>query len=186
MDVNQRYSIAYKGLKTGHHDFEFAMDGDLFRAFENADIKDGKLTAKVGMERMESQLDLQIEIDGTVCVACDRCLEDFDLPIHYEGGLIVRFSNEPAEYDGEVMWLLPAEDRVDLTQYLYESVVLSLPYSRVHPDGECNPEMLKRFNIVSQEEFDAIEQEAEKEEMQSPFKGLEALRQQMKEEEKKK
>ena len=30
-------------------------------------------------------------------------------------------------------------------QYIYESIVLSLPYRRVHPDGECDPDMMARF-----------------------------------------
>ena len=179
MDVNQRYSIAYKGLKMGAHEFSFQIDSTLFQAFEGSEISDGNLTAEVSLERGETQMDLDVVIDGTVRVVCDRCLEEFDLPIHFEGSLIVRISNEAGEYDGEVMWVLPAEDQVDLTQYLYESIILSLPYSRVHPDGGCNPEMLARFNIVSEEEFAAIEQKAEESDVQSPFKGLEALKQQL-------
>ena len=46
----------------------------------------------------------------------------------------------------------PGEDEVDLAQYIYESIVLSLPYQRVHPEGECDPEMLGRFRIVSDED----------------------------------
>ncbi len=186
MDVNQRYSIAYKGLKSGLHEFEFVLDGALFQAFESTDIKDGNLTAKVSLMKMEHEMNLDITIDGTVRVTCDRCLDEFDLPIHFDGQLIVRISNEVGEYDGEVMWVLPAEDEINLAQYLYESVVLSLPYSRVHPEGECNPDMLKRFNIVSEQEFAAIEEKAQENDVQSPFKGLEALRDQMQEEEQKK
>lgn len=85
------------------------------------------------------------------------------MPIHYEGQLLVKFSDEVHEYDGEVMWLLPMEDEVDLTQYIYESIVLALPYQRVHPDGECNPDMLERFRIVSDEEFGRLEDRAEAE-----------------------
>ena len=62
------------------------------------------------------------------------------------------------------MWLNPAEEKVPLAQYIYESIVLSLPYRKVHgtgPDGEplCDKEMLARFRIISQAEFDALETE---------------------------
>ena len=30
MDVTKAYSIAYKGLKNGRHDFAFDVDGSLF------------------------------------------------------------------------------------------------------------------------------------------------------------
>ena len=72
------------------------------------------------------------------------------------------------------------EDEVDLTQYIYESVVLALPYQRVHPDGECNPEMLERFRIVSDEEFGGIEARAEAEgRNEGEWAKLAALKEQM-------
>lgn len=160
MELTERYTVAFKGLKSGFYDFEFPIDGTLFRAFESPEIKDGACRAKVRMERAEKQLTLDVTIAGNVVVPCDRCLEDCRMPVDFEGRLSVRFSEEPGEYDGEVLWLSPVEDEVDLAQYLYESIVLSLPYQRVHPEGECDPEMLKRFRIVSSEEFAAIEAQA--------------------------
>ncbi len=145
MEETKRYTIAYRGLRSGLHDFHFKVDGGLFRAFGSTEIKDGDCDVSVALERGESMLTLDVTVDGSVVVECDRCLEDCNVPIHYEGQLLVKFSDEVHEYDGEVMWLLPMEDEVDLTQYIYESIVLALPYQRVHPDGECNPDMLERF-----------------------------------------
>ena len=160
MEETQRYSIAYKGLKNGHHEFRFAVDRSLFEAFENTEIKDGACEVRVDLDRSEAQLTLDVAISGYVIVACDRCLEDCRVPVDFEGQLLVRFSEEVREYDGEVLWLLPGEERVDLTQYIYESIVLSLPCERVRPGGECNPEMLERFRIVSDSEFAASEERA--------------------------
>ena len=157
MEVAQRYSIAWKGLKNGRYDFRFEVDGSLFEAFESTEIKDGRCEVSVGVDRSEKQLTLDVGITGHVVVACDRCLEDCRIPVDFEGRLMVRFSEEEHEYDGEVLWLVPGEDEVDLAQYIYESIVLSLPYQRVHPEGECDPDMLGRFRIVSDEEFASIE-----------------------------
>ena len=80
----------------------------------------------------------------------------------FRGHLTVKFSDgETDEYDGEMMWISPSESEVDLAQYIYESIVLSLPYQRVHPEGECDPAMLERFRIVSDSEFAAIEARAD-------------------------
>ena len=160
MESASRYTIAFKGLKPGSYTYGFELDGELFRAFESPEITDGRLKACVQMERAERQLTLDVAIEGEVVVPCDRCLEDCRLPVRYAGRLLVRFSDEPAEYDGDVLWLHPSDEELDLAQYLYESVVLSLPYRRVHPEGECDAEMLKRFRIVSSEEFAAIEERA--------------------------
>ena len=83
-----------------------------------------------------------------------------------------------------MIWLLPGEESVDLKQYVYESIVLSLPYQRVHPEGECNPEMLERFRIVSEGEFEAIEKRAvSHEHNEGEWAKLAALREQMQAEE---
>ncbi len=161
MDVTKRYAIAWKGLKNGSYRFDFKVDRALFEAYGSSDIKDGDLTVDIALERGETMLSLQTAIRGTVTVACDRCLEDCRLPIAFDGTLLVRFSDEVADYDGEVMWISPAEGEVSLAQYIYESIVLSLPYQRVHPEGECDADMLRRFKIVSEEEFSQIEHEAE-------------------------
>ena len=181
MEETKRYTIAYRGLRSGLHDFHFKVDGGLFRAFGSTEIKDGDCDVSVALERGESMLTLDVTVDGSVVVECDRCLEDCNVPIHYEGQLLVKFSDEVHEYDGEVMWLLPMEDEVDLTQYIYESIVLALPYQRVHPDGECNPEMLERFRIVSDREFASIEAAAEAvgEHNDGEWAKLAALREQM-------
>lgn len=168
----ENYKIAYKGLSNGTHDFEFEVDGALFEAYENDEVLAADCVAKVSLTRGESQLLLDVTIEGEVTVACDRCLEDCLLPIDFEDQLVVKFSEEPGDDDGEVMWLYPGDSELDLAQYLYESVVLSLPYQRVHAEGECNPEMLERFRIVSQTEFSAIE-EAVEEEVEPAVKGSE-------------
>lgn len=190
MDVTKRYAIAYKGLKNGHHEFDFSVDGALFEACGNTEISRAECSVHVDMERAERMLTLHTTIDGSVTVPCDRCLEDCDVPVHFEGDLLVRFSDESDEYDGEVMWLSPSETELPLAQYIYESIVLAMPYQRVHPDGGCNPEMLSHFHIVSDEEFAAIEARAEAEEAeaqreaQSPeWNKLAALRQQLEAEE---
>ena len=176
MEVAQRYSIAWKGLKNGRHDFRFEVDKALFEAFESTEIKDGRCEVSVGVDRSEKQLTLDVGITGHVVVECDRCLEDCRIPVDYDGRLLVRFSDEEREYDGDVLWLSPVEDEVDLMQYIYESIVLSLPYQRVHPEGECNPEMMRRFRIVSGEEFAGIEACAREQAEESiPAEGLSKL-----------
>ena len=116
---------------------------------------------RVKLNRTESMLELEVAIEGEVICECDRCLEDCPIAIDYEGDLVVKFSDESDYYDGEVMWISPSEDMLDLTQYIYESIVLSLPYSRVHEEGECNPEMLASFGAMTEEELEALEAKVE-------------------------
>ena len=54
MGVTKRYTIAYKGLKPGLHDFRFEVDGSLFEEFESPEIKDGACEVTVALERGEA------------------------------------------------------------------------------------------------------------------------------------
>lgn len=176
MEVANRYSIAFKGLKNGTYDFAFDIDRALFEAFESPEIKDGACRAEVRMERGESLLTLDVAIGGHVVVACDRCLEDCEVPIDYSGRLAVRISDEEHEYDGETLWLHPCDAELDLAQYLYESIVLSLPYQRVHPEGGCDPAMTERFRVVSEQEFSELEARIAEERKGGEWAKLAALR----------
>lgn len=179
MELDNRYVIAFGGLKNGVYEFDFPIDRALFAAYENEEVRAADCAAHVRLTRGEAQSDLDVEITGRVTVPCDRCLEDCPVPIAFSGRLAVRFSEEPLEYDGEVIWLLPGETEVDLTQYLYESVLLALPYSRVHEEGGCDPEMLRRFRIVSEEEFERIGAAAEKPADDDRWAALAALKERM-------
>ena len=161
MDVDNSCKIPFRGLKPGVYTYDFQVGDALFEMFENAEIQHGNCHVRVELRRLESMLDMEVQILGSVTAPCDRCLEDCEIPVAFEGNLVVKFSDEVREYDGEVMWLSPADDEVDLTQYVYESIILSRPYQRVHPAGGCDAAMMRRFRIVSSEELDALEAKAE-------------------------
>lgn len=164
MDILKRYDIPFKGLAIGKHEYRFEVDDDFFRMFEGSEITGGTAIVDVELTKETgNMLALDFNISGAVTVPCDRCLEDFSLPVQYNGGFKVRFGETQDDFDGEIMWLSPAENEINTAQYIYESIALTLPCRRVHSEDECDPQMLERFRIVSQEEFDQI---AECEKMQ--------------------
>ena len=183
MELNERYSIGYKSLSNSAFDYDFVVDDALFAAYESREVLSGECDVKVLLKKNSNQLDLDVEISGQVMCECDRCLEPCPIDIDYEGHLIVRISTEEGEYDGEVMWLNPAEEKLDLTQYIYESIILSLPYQRVHTEGECNPDMMARFAQVTAAELEAIEARAGRSDKptieEGDFNKLAALKAQM-------
>lgn len=161
MDTLKKYTIAHKSLSVGKHHFDFEVNDKFFSAFEGSEVKSGHADVSIDIEKSSGGLSLQIEIDGEVTVECDRCLEDCTLDVDYDAALLIRFSESVKEYDGEVMWLSQGETEINLAQYIYESIYLSLPYQKVHPMGEdgkplCNPEMLEKFRIVTEEEFEQL------------------------------
>ena len=161
MDVLKKYSIAFKGLGEGTHRFDMKVDDRFFEAFEGSEIRRGNADVRLTLDKRGNGMALDFDIRGEVAVECDRCLEEFMMPVRYEGTLHVRYSDCERESDGEVMWISPSETELNVAQYIYESICLSLPYQRVHPDDSegrstCDPDMLSRFRIVSEGEVDRL------------------------------
>jgi len=154
LSFSGKYTIQFKGLKDGQHPYEFELNEKFFEFFANTEVDKGNLLAKVLMVKKTGLLELDITIQGTVNVLCDRCLEKFDLPLNYQGCLFVKFSESETESeDPDVIFLHPEAHQIDLSGYLYESIILSLPYRKVHPEGKkaqitCNPEMLQKLRKI--------------------------------------
>lgn len=152
-----RYIIEYKCFSDGGGEFQFDIDDTLFEEFGEQNVIGGEATVKVEMDKSASMLVLCVTIIGEVRVECDRCLDELKLPVDYKGRLTVKFSEtESDDLEDDVM-CVSAEGEINLGQYLYESIMINLPYQRVHNSiEECNAEMMKYFKIVTQEEFDAF------------------------------
>lgn len=172
MNILKKYTIPWKGLKNGHHHFDFKVDNRFFKAFEESDIRGGNADISVELEKSSTLLALDFHISGEVIVECDRCLEEITVPVNFDDSLKVKFSDEANDFDGDVMWMSSSEPELELGQYIYESILLGLPYQKVHGiDHEgnllCDPEMLARFRIISQEEFDQMTATVETEKLGS-------------------
>ena len=157
MSTNKDYVIPFKGYKIGVHELEFPIDDALLESVGDEEMIGAEAVAKVTLTKGASLLTLDVAVSGEVTVECDRCLDPLRLPVEIEDTLVVKFSEDEEGFDGEVMWLNPADAELDMREWLYETVLLALPYQRVHESiEECNPEMVERFKIVSEEEFDRL------------------------------
>jgi uncharacterized protein len=147
------YTIQYKGLKVGSHSFEFEINDKFFKEYPEGEIERGNLVANVQLLKHSTMLEFFIDITGEVEVVCDRCLEPFNLPIEFSGRLIVKIGNDEVS-DNDELWVVSENEfEVNIAQYLYESVCLSLPISRYHGiegsnENDCNPQMLNRIVTV--------------------------------------
>ncbi len=162
--MKQRYTIAYKGLKEGTHTRDWVVGDDFWKDHPQGGITGGEVEVAATLERGGAgTMRLEMAMQGSVTVPCDRCLEDCDLPVDFRGRLAVKVSHDAGEhpFEGDIIWVNPGDAVIDLEQYIYESIVLSLPLRRVHPEdvhGQplCNPAMLERFKIVTEEEFEDL------------------------------
>ena len=150
MNYLSQYTLPFSGLSEGKHQFDFTVDDRFFAEFETSEVEKGELTILVELEKRSTYLGLTFSISGIVELICDRCLENFIYPVDSKRKLLVKFSEKPVEDEAELIYIHPNDFQVEIAQFIYEFVILSLPIRRIHPDGEngeslCDPVMIKKL-----------------------------------------
>lgn len=152
------------GLKLGKHHFEYQINNAFFEIFEYDEFQNSDIKVSLVLEKKSNMLELNFKHKGTVNVPCDLTGEDFDLPIKGKMKLIVRFG-EVFNNDNEELLILPfGEFEINIAQYIYEMVVLSVPQKRVHPgvkDGSLKTEALEKLNELQVKEVKKKENKEE-------------------------
>ena len=150
MGQNEDRKVRFNSIKSGKYTFDVMLGDAFFEDFKNEEIKGGEVHFDITMERNERVTMLTFVFDGEVRTMCDRCLGDMTVKVSGEERLNVRFSDSETDDDEQVV-ILPVEtSELDLTPWMYEYVAVRMPLRHSHPDGECDPEMVKY--IVDEEQ----------------------------------
>ena len=155
------YLIPFVGLKLGKHQFEYQINKTFFDHFEYDDFESANIQVDVVLEKKSLMLELHFKHKGTVYVPCDVTGEMFDLPIEGAVKLVVQFGEEYNDENEEILILPHGEHQLDISQYIYEMIALSVPLKRVHPgieDGTLKSETLDKLNELRVTE---VEEEVE-------------------------
>lgn len=170
MSKTKEYVIPFVGLKLGKHKFEYQINNAFFEIFDYNEFQNSDIKVNVVLDKKSNLLEISFKHQGTINVPCDLTSEDFDLPIKGKIKLIVRFG-DTYNNDNEELLILPfGEFEIDIAQYIYEMIVLSIPLRRVHPgikDGSLNTEALTKLKELTIKE-QKKEKKEEKEENIDP------------------
>ena len=157
------YLIPFIGLKLGKHQFEYQVDNTFFANFDYDEFESSNIKVNVVLEKKSTLMELAFKHKGTIHVSCDLTNEMFDLPIKGKINLIVNFGEEFNDDNEELLILPHGEHQIDISQYLYEMIVLSVPLKRVHPgikDGSLKTPVLDKLKELSGNEKKEVIQEA--------------------------
>ena len=132
----KEFVIPFVGLKEGIHDYAFDIDAEFFESFEYSEVEQGEIHVDVSMEKQERMLIFNFSIRGKVELPCDRCLSALELPVEGKERLIVKFGQEWMEESEEILVIPETDSHIDISSFIYEYIMLLLPYKRVHPEGE--------------------------------------------------
>jgi uncharacterized protein len=147
---DRSFVIPFVGLKPGKHEFDFEIGDEFFESYEYAVIQYAKIQGKLILEKKETMLIGEFFIEGTVETTCDRCGGEMELPIKGEFRLIFKFEDEDSE-DENLVSIGSDAYELETADHFYELITISLPSRSLHPEGECDPEVIEKLEEHSVE-----------------------------------
>ncbi len=127
-------------LNDGAQQLEFISDSKEI-GFDKELLKD-KLLISIDLFKATHQLDLRIKLTGIMKLACDRCLEIYEMPFEkdFELVLVQKAQREEAYSDDYIRTYSPYMQTVDITNDIKEYFLLAIPMRKVPPEtgaGVC-------------------------------------------------
>jgi uncharacterized metal-binding protein YceD (DUF177 family) len=159
MSHRREFEIAFVGLKPGVHEFSYQLNDRFFEEYGSQDFQHCEASVKLKLEKSNGFMILRFEVGGKADVTCDRCNNELPLQLFDEFTVTVKMTDEPEqmneqEEDPDVYYISRGESHLDVKDWIYEFVNLSIPMQKTcdyeNMDGpHCNPsarELLKNMN----------------------------------------
>ena len=160
MTGKRKFDIAFVGLKPGTHEFEYEIDDKFFIDYQEQDFKTCRAQVKLTMDKKSGFMLLKFEVGGKLEAPCDRCGNDLPLELWDEFNIVVKIVDDPEtmndqEEDPDVYYISKGESHLNVSDWIYEFINLSIPMQRMCSEEEiggpyCNKEvldMLKKLEL---------------------------------------
>ncbi|WP_047549024.1 YceD family protein [Psychroserpens sp. Hel_I_66] len=160
----KEFTIPFIGLKVGKHHFDYQIDKKFFEHFEYDDFNDVDVKTELVFEKKTTLLELFFEISGSVNVNCDLTNEPYDQFVDGEFKLVVKFGEEYNDEFEDILILPHGEYEINVAQYIYELIILSMPAKRIHPgveDGTLDSDILEKLEELSPKSLGEKEETSE-------------------------
>ena len=141
MSSNSEFIIPFEGLKRGKHKFKFCITDAFFEGLTYSIIQGGDIKVDFVLDKKETMMIGQFEMEGTIQKPCDRCTELMDTSISVSHQIIYKISEDESEDENLIVLPMSAFE-IDLSSSIYELLTVALPSRTIHNEDECNEEML--------------------------------------------
>ena len=146
------FILSFAGLKQGKHQFKYEIDNAFFENFGFDEFNSSSMTIDAQLDKRNTIMDLFLTATGSVNVNCDVTNEPFDLDIDTSMDLVIKFGEAFNDDNEELLILSHGDYEFNISQYVYEMLVLSIPHKLVHPgveDGSLESDVLDKLNELS-------------------------------------
>jgi len=179
MSGKRTFEIAFVGLKPGIHEYVYDIDDKFFADYDQQDFTNCIANIKLKLEKNSSFMLLQFEIGGSLNLICDRCGNTLPMQLWEDFNVVVKLVENPdemnaTEEDPDVYYIGKTESHLNVSEWIYEFINLSIPMQRMCKDEEmggpyCNQEVLQKLR-------DMKPSQEEKPEKGNLWKGLEKFK----------
>lgn len=162
MSYRREFEIAFVGLKPGIHEYNYEITDKFFERFHQQDFNNCKANVKLTLDKKNGFMLLKFEIGGSLLANCDRCNNELMLELWDEFNIAVKIVEEPElmndqEDDPDVYYISRGDNHIDVADWIYEFINLSIPMQKVcglnDKNGTaCNKEALEALKKMEPEE----------------------------------
>jgi len=163
--ANRRaFEIAFVGLRQGIHEFSYELDDSFFKEKGAEDFTNGLANVKLSLDKNIGFMILKFEVGGKAIVTCDRCGNPLQMDLWDEFKMLVKLVDNPDEMnkleeDPDVFYVSRTESHIDVSDWIYEFVMLSVPMQRMCSTEEiggpqCNIEVLQKLKEMELKHVD--------------------------------
>lgn len=142
------YDIQFAGLKLGNHVYDYEINQKFFEYFKFDEFNDVNVNLKINIEKKTTLLELYFTGEGFINVNCDVSNEPYNQEISLNFSLVVKFGPEFNNDNDSILIIPHGSYEINIAQYIYELIVLSVPQKRIHPgveDGSLNSDILRKL-----------------------------------------
>ena len=130
--INQ-YNINLKSLSE-KDDFSFDFSSELFLYYDKEnDLKTPNGTCDIQINKRDGLIEMYFNIIGNVNLNCDRSLKEFNFKINKKKKIIIKFEKIDEEINEEIVFVKQNTDIINVSKFIYEFFLLSIPLKRIHP-----------------------------------------------------
>ncbi len=159
MKNRREFDIAFVGLTPGIHEYSYAVDDSFFDKFEKPEFTNSSINIHLSFDKKQSIFLLYFRIDGVVTIPCDRCGDDYAMTLWDEFDIVIKQIDDElvaqkTDDDAEVAYIGRSESILDVSPWIYEFIILSVPIQHIHPDDKdgistCNPIAIQYLNNLT-------------------------------------
>ena len=175
MNYRRTFDIAFVGLKPGIHEYEYNVADKFFTEYGEQDFKNCTAQIKLNLEKQNGFMLLRFEVGGKLELSCDRCGNHLPLDLWDEFRIMVKMVDDAdvmnnQEEDPDVYYISRGESHINVSDWIYEFINLSIPMQRMCDEEEiggpyCNKEvlaMLKKMDVQNSQPTNPLSKGLEK------------------------